>query len=61
LECLRTKAELKANAIQKNQGDGCEAVVGDGLPLSGGGGLFGTVPASVEKSEIVRRLEIETE
>src|SRR5438477_11980502 len=35
---------------QQNQGDGCEAVVGHRLPLSGGGSLFGTVPASVEKS-----------
>lgn len=35
---------------QKNQGDGCEAVVGDRLPVSGGDGLIGAVPASVEKS-----------
>jgi len=35
---------------QKNPGDGCEALVGDQLPLSRGEGLFGAVPASVEKS-----------
>jgi hypothetical protein len=35
---------------QKNQGDGCETVVGDWLPLSRSVGLFGAVTAGVQKS-----------
>lgn len=45
LECLITKAEVKAERDQKNQSDGCEAMVGNQFPLSGGEGLFGAVPA----------------
>jgi hypothetical protein len=35
---------------QKNERDGCEAMIGNRFPFSTGGDLFGAVPTSVKES-----------